>query len=349
MLDTMGVFWTMKYPNNEDAALIRDWKMEAQGLDVKIFAPHGFFNKLKEDGVPADAPFALRPADLNPEDWCLTFGIDQNSDAGVLISRLVHTLRATQNYDIPDLMKAVEEDTKSERATKNAVYSHFGRVTGWGIFSPTGTPLTELAVGGQVTVLDMSVYATLPSGWLIRALVIGLISKKLFTQRMLARKNEELTTIDQAVHYFKEKTEKLSQPLVWLIVDEAHEVLPKDEKTAATSALVTILREGRQPGISLILASQQPGKIHGDVITQSDIVLAHRLTAQADAEALGQLTQTYMREGLLQQLDMLPRAKGSAVIFDDQNERVFAVSIRPRVTWHGGSSPTALVNTEKTL
>lgn len=345
MLDTMGVYWTMKYPNNEDAQILQDWKMEALGLDVKIFTPHGFYAKQKEEGVPSDAPFALLPADLNAEDWCLTFGIEQNSDAGVLISRIVYALRTQQkNYDIPDLMKAVEDDTKSERATKNIVSSHFGRVTGWGIFSKEGTPLSELAVGGQVTVLDMSVYATLPSGWLIRALVIGLISKKLFTQRMLARKAEELTAIDQVLHYFsKEKKDKLSQPLVWLIVDEAHEVLPKDEKTAATSALVTILREGRQPGISLILASQQPGKIHGDVITQSDVVIAHRLTAQVDAEALGQLTQTYMREGLLEQLDNLPRAKGSAVIFDDQNERVFSVSVRPRVTWHGGSSPTAVV------
>ena len=76
------------------------------------------------------------------------------------------------------------------------------------------------------------------------------------------------------MHYFaKEVEEKMEEPLVWLALDEAHELLPKEGKTAATDALITILREGRQPGISLILASQQPGKIHTDVMTQSDIVI----------------------------------------------------------------------------
>jgi len=106
---------------------------------------------------------------------------------------------------------------------------------------------------------------------------------------------------------------------------------------------VTIVREGRQPGISLVLASQQPGKIHTDVMTQSDVVIAHRLTAQVDVEALEQLTQTYMHEGLNEQLARLPKNTGSAVVFDDDNERVFAIKVRPRITWHGGSSPTALV------
>jgi hypothetical protein len=44
------------------------------------------------------------------------------------------------------------------------------------------------------------------------------------------------------------------------LTDEAHEFLPRDYKVASTDPLVTVMREGRQPGISLILATQQPGK-----------------------------------------------------------------------------------------
>ena len=126
------------------------------------------------------------------------------------------------------------------------------------------------------------------------------------------------------------------------VVHNCHELLPKEGKTAATDALVTILREGRQPGISLILASQQPGKIHTDVMTQADTVLSHRLTARLDVEALGQLTQSYMQKGLEEEVDNLPRVKGAAVIFDDANERIFPVQMRPRFTWHGGGSPFAI-------
>jgi hypothetical protein len=203
--------------------------------------------------------------------------------------------------------------------------------------------LKDIVAGGQVTVLDVSPYATMASGWEIKALVVGLISRTLFNQRMLARKTEEFKSVDAAMHYFSKDTEeKMTEPLVWLAIDEAHELLPHDGKTAASDALITILREGRQPGISLILATQQPAKIHTDVMTQSDTVLAHRLTAQMDTEALGQLTQSYMRTGLVDEIDHLPRVKGAAVVFDDANERIFPVQMRPRFTWHGGGSPKAI-------
>ena len=196
--------------------------------------------------------------------------------------------------------------------------------------------------------LDVSPYATMASGWEIKSLVVGLICRTLFNKRMLARKTEEFKTVDAAMHYFsKDEKEKMDEPLVWIAIDEAHELLPREGKTAATDALITILREGRQPGISLILASQQPGKIHTDVLTQSDTVLSHRLTARMDVEALGQLTQSYMRHGLEREIDLLPRVKGAAVVFDDSNERIFPVQMRPRFTWHGGGSPIAIRETKK--
>ena len=160
---------------------------------------------------------------------------------------------------------------------------------------------------------------------------------------MLHRRKEEFKAVESAMHYFGEEAEKKKEmPLAWLVIDEAHEVLPKTGKTAATDALVTILREGRQPGISLILASQQPGKIHTDVMTQSDTVVAHRITAKLDTEALGMLMQSYMREGLVTQLDNLPRQKGAAIVFDDTNERMYPMQVRPRFTWHGGEAPMAV-------
>ena len=351
MLDTMGVYWTMKYPNHVDTALLKEWHLEPKGLDVKIFTPAGFYDDYKEKGIPTDAPFAIRPADLNPEDWCLTFDIDPNSPAGVLISQAVHAVRDKQgDFSLKEIIEWVQKFEKADEHTKNVVVGHFHKTEDWGIFSKKGTPLKDLAQGGQVTVLDVSAYATLPGGWAIKSLVIGLISKKLFNERMVARKEEEFLSIDVAMHYFsKETEEKLKEPLVWLVIDEAHEMLPREGKTTASDALVTVLREGRQPGISLILASQQPGKIHTDVMTQADTVISHRITAEIDVKALGQLTQTYLRGGVVEKLEILPRLKGAAVIFDDMNEKVFPIQVRPRFTWHGGAAPTAMVEKIKKL
>jgi len=127
-----------------------------------------------------------------------------------------------------------------------------------------------------------------------------------------------------------------------LITHNCHEFLPREGKTPATDALVQLLREGRQPGISLVMATQQPGKIHTDVMTQSDIVIAHRVTARPDVEALNEIMQTYLLENIRSEMNKLPSLKGSAILLDDNSERLYPIRVRPRFTWHGGEAPTAI-------
>lgn len=344
LLDTMGIYWTMKYPNYQDAELVRNWGFEPKPLNVTIYTPEGFYRQYKEEGIPTDFPFSIRPIDVNPEDWCLSFEISVNSAEGVLLARVIQDLNAREkSYELDEVLAALRGIEESNQVTRDILINQFEKAKGWGIFSRKGTPLKDLVAAGQITVLDVSPYATMASGWAIKALVVGLISKTLFNQRMLSRKAEEFQTVDTAMHYFtKETEEKIKEPLVWVALDEAHELLPHEGKTAATDALITILREGRQPGISLILASQQPGKIHLDVMTQSDIVIAHRVTAKIDVDALGQLMQSYMRRGLDEELNNLPSTTGAAIVFDDINERLFPIQMRPRFTWHGGSAPIAI-------
>ncbi|MEA2036869.1 MAG: ATP-binding protein [Nanoarchaeota archaeon] len=349
MLDTMGVYWTMKYNNKKEADLLKEWELDSKPLEVKIYTPTGYYKEYKEKGVPTDAPFSIKPAELDASDWCTTFELDINSVEGVLIERVVNDLKEKgDEFEIEDIVKAIQNDDRSKQETKDAIENRFIATEDWGLFSKEGTELKDLVKGGQVSVLDVSCYATIPSTQGLRALVIGLIAEKLFVQRMIARKDEELQSIKETTHFIGEKAEmKQKEPLVWLVIDEAHEFLPNDRETVATHPLQIILREGRQPGISLILASQQPGKIHTDVMTQSDIVIAHRITARVDTEALSMLMQSYMREGLDKQLNLLPRLKGSAIIFDDTNERIYSMRVRPRFTWHGGEAPTAMHKAKK--
>lgn len=41
-------------------------------------------------------------------------------------------------------------------------------------------------------------------------------------------------------------------------------------------------------------------------------------------------------------MDDLPSLKGSAIILDDNSERIYPSRIRPRFTWHGGEAPVAI-------
>jgi hypothetical protein len=77
-------------------------------------------------------------------------------------------------------------------------------------------------------------------------------------------------------------------------------------------------------------------------MTQSDIVISHRITARLDVQALGLLAQSYMEHGIERAMNDLPPMKGTAVVFDDLNEKILMMRVRPRVTWHGGASPTAM-------
>ncbi|HLD43018.1 MAG TPA: ATP-binding protein [Candidatus Nanoarchaeia archaeon] len=351
ILDTMGIYWTMKYPNKQEEELLEEWGIKGKPLSPLIFAPVGYFSQFKEKGIPVDYPFSLQPSQLSAFDWCHAFGIDINSPLGVLIERVIGKLQDEgKNYSLLDIRAELSVEGKVEQAVRDAADNRFQVAEHWGLFSEEGIKIDRIVKGGQISILDVSAYAVVPGAENIRALVVGLLTQKLFIDRMVSRKAEEYQAIRKSREaIFEGEDEASTEPLVWIIIDEAHEFLPNKGKTAASDSLITILREGRQPGISLVLASQQPGKIHTDVMTQSDIVISHRITANVDIQALGMLMQSYMREGLDTQFNYLPRVVGSAIAFDDVNERMYPMRIRPRVSWHGGGAPTALREEKKNV
>jgi hypothetical protein len=343
IFDTMGIYWTMKFPNKKDKELLYKWNLKTKKLPVKVFVPFGHYEKYLERKIPVDKKFALAVSELNSEDWIITFGLNMINPVSVLIERIVSELKEQGEFGIKEIIENLEKDEKASEEVKNAAIGLFEAAKTWGIFSEKGkepTQINDLITGGITSVLDLSVYNSVGL-FNVRALVIGLISRKIFNQRMDARKKEEIMSLSKGFDFMSSE-EKKETPLVWFFIDEAHEFLPLHEKTAATDALVQLLREGRQPGISLVLATQQPGQIHRDVMTQSDIVIAHRVTSQPDLEALNHIMQSYFLESIKKYMDDLPSLKGSAIILDDNSERIYPMRIRPRFTWHGGEAPTSI-------
>lgn len=352
-LDTMGIYWTTKYPNYRDADLLSEWGLEPKtlGEDVLIFVPEGFYEDLKGKGVPVDKPFSLNTSDLTSADWCTLLNVSIISPHGVLISRsITKLLEKKKPFGVDDIILGIRGDPKATNEVKEAVVNMFETVKAWGLFSKKGTPITDLIQRGKMSILDVSYYIHQGASFSIRALVIGILARTILRERLFARKLEELATISKGWRYFKKDYEKESKekvPMVWLFLDEAHEFLPKHEKTLASDALIQVIREGRQPGISLVLATQQPGKIHTDAITQCDIVISHRLTAKIDIEALNNIMHTYLPFALQKYIEELPRTKGAAIVLDDKLERMYPIQIRPRTTWHGGAEPVIVPEKEE--
>jgi hypothetical protein len=351
IMDTMGIYWTMKYPNHKDEPLLREWGLEGKGIEnVVIYTPVGFFKEWREKGIPTDKPLALNPGELGPDDWWLSFELNPNEPLGVFVERIILSLKKEHGnyFDIEDIIKAIQA-SDAEENIKTAAENRFRSAQTWGLFSKDATAVKDLAAAGQITVLDLSAYMALPNGWRIKHLALGIITKKLFLERMVVRKDEEYQSIHGAIHYITSEHDEpkgREMPIVWLAIDECHEFLPAQGQTAASESLITLLREGRQPGVAMVMATQQPGKIHTDAMTQSDIVLAHRLTAKIDVDALGAIMQGYFRGKLDQLLNDLPRVAGAALALDDVNERMYPMRIRPRFSWHGGGAP-AIVREKK--
>jgi uncharacterized protein len=349
LIDTMGVYWTMRMPNLEDEKLLSEYNLKPSGVRTRIFTPYKFFEEYKKKGIPTDYPFSIKASELDSDDWLETFKQKKFSALGVLINDVISALKEKKkDFTLQDIMAEIKASTEFPQEQKMEVLAMFKLAENWGIFADTSTEIGFLAAPGEISVLDVSCYATMPSGWDVKAMAIGLVAKHLFISRMLSRKDEEYKMIKRQSTFasadIKMPEQAVKMPLVWLVIDEAHEFLPVDEKNrnAATEPLKIIMREGRQPGLSLILATQQPGKIHTDVMTQSDIVISHRVTADIDIKSLMLLAQSYNRDGLMEAMEDLPKLKGTAIVFDDLNESIHQIKVRPRVSWHGGGSPNAL-------
>jgi hypothetical protein len=172
-------------------------------------------------------------------------------------------------------------------------------------------------------------------GWGVRTLVAALVARKTFEIRSRYRRIEQLRELG------KETVSESEIPLVWMLVDEAHRFAPRGRKTAASAPLVEWARQGRHPGLSLVLATQRPGSIDSDILSQCDLILAHRLTSKPDVDALAGIQPTYAK-GLLEKLESLPAdSPGYAYVIDDSTEQNFHMRVRQRKSWHAGDDAKA--------
>ena len=165
--------------------------------------------------------------------------------------------------------------------------------------------------------------------WYSKRAIANIILRKIFETRMQAREKEiEMETSG----IFSRDV-----PLFWVLIDEAHEFLAKDVNSPVKNTLVQIIREGRGPGVSLVLATQQPNKLEDDALTQANIVIAHKLTNKVDIETVNSIMRNFVDVDLeILFAENLPNKPGAALVLDDKSERVYPIMVRPRITYHGG-------------
>ena len=338
-IDTVGIFWGLKLPaKNKDAEMLEAWDLRPEGTKARIYVPKGQLEFYKEKGLPIDGAFTLKCSELEETEWQALFRLDWKDPAGILISEVIALVKERMGtyYGIDDLIAAVKTITDSPEDVKKAVISRFNMVKSWGLIEKNGTKISDLAAPGAITAIDVSSYRQTVGAEGVKDIVVALIGKKLFEQRMLFRKEEEIRLINEG-----KRTSKM--PIVWLMIDEAHMFMPKDEANIALPILLEWVRVGRQPGLGLILATQRPNKLHPDAISQCDVFISHRMTSQPDIEAVGALRPTYMATDIDKLYAEMPRQKGFALVIDDNTEKTWMIKIHPRRSWDASVTASAFL------
>ncbi len=278
----------------------------ASGVAPVVVDPMGTFGSLAApaDGDPVPATVVSAPSvtasALDPRSWCDLLSLSPESGAGGLVWAAAGA--ADTVAAMCDHVRGADAARDHERAAVN----HLRLAAEWGVFDPDGLTAAELA-GPELTVVDVSGLDAAPSNAVLRG-----IAEALYRGR-----------VDGGV-----------DRLPWLLVDEAHAFFDG----VAAPALRTILTRGRAPGVSLVAATQRPAAVPDVAVSQSDLVIAHRLTSGADVAALERVQPTYLTRGIE---DRMPTAPGEVVVVDDATETVHSATVRRRDTPHDGGSPSA--------
>jgi len=332
-IDTMGIFWSMKLPNEQQRELLKKWDLKPKGFpNAKIYVPYKQIEEFREKNLPIDEGFSIAPNEFSADEWLLAFNLKRTEPTGMALEKNVNEiLEQQEKFSIEDLIVKIKDDKETSNDVKNALENMLTVANQWGVFGTQGIDIDNLIQPGQITVVDVSHLRT-TEAWSVRNFIVAILSKKIYQRRLIARKEEEVAKITG-------EEIKKSFPMVWLIIDEAHNFLPSDQETVSSESLRVIVKQGREPGVSLVCITQMPSKIHQDFLSQVDIVISHRLTSRDDLQALHAVYQSYMLEDLEKLINYLPRGwPGATIILDDNLEKIFTVQIRPRLSWHAGGT-----------
>ncbi|AIG98437.1 putative ATPase [Archaeoglobus fulgidus DSM 8774] len=178
----------------------------------------------------------------------------------------------------------------------------------------------DLFQEGVINVIELSHLD--PHRFGLRQFILSIICKKLFYERVRARRLEEFGRITNV-------------PRIWLLIDEAHQFIPSGRTTASKPILIRWVKEGRQPGLSIVLATQQPSAIDNEILSQCNIVISHRVTNKLDLNALNVLSHDYMKLEFREYMKKI-KNPGEAIFLDDEAENIRLVGVRKRMSRHGG-------------
>ncbi len=343
VIDTVDVFRQMGDPNDGQAKLLSKWNLQPRGFPVAIYIPRSTYLGLPDE-VKKKAqlyPLAISPRELTNSDWgyVLERGGQLSTTMDNLIGDVLEAVRKgyylengekvplKRDFSIKDMVHCIESNPSIielyQLSTRTALVQRLRSADKLGVFYSGGTSAQDLAIGGQITIIDVAPLGSEAEA--VLAILTNMLCRQVLTYRMAW--TDDGTSAREEL------------PPTWLIVDEAHTLVPRSGSTPAKDAIIGYAKLGRRFGCSLVLCTQQPSAVSDDAISQADVLISHSLSHDGDIRALQQRAPAVMLDEFKDKVFISSLPRGSALVFDQatENKRGFIMQVRPRLSQHGGS------------
>lgn len=368
LFDPLDVYWTTRYAvaESENPEAHKHFKLaKSAGLPDSEYAVDAWVpgSSASRDADPEwFQTLQLPVSTMGLEEWELLLGVNAMTepmgqafaDALALIRdkgyrRDGEDIAPRSSFDLDDLGDAVGSDemvVTYHPETLRALRQRLSALNGTGLFSAQGTTMTELLVAGRVTVVMLG---RLPQSY--RAAVVAVLTRMLIDARSRGAFAEKRLALDPELSVAsRAKIEKIAQasvPRAVVVLDEAQSFLAPGPKSPARSLFVQLVKEGRNIGLSAVLATQQPAALDQRVLSQVETFITHQLVTEPDIRAVRENLKSAMPDSIQygsRQMDfgdLLRQVPPGVCVISaaDMNtnvRRASVVHIRPRATVHGG-------------
>ena len=342
VIDTQSQFWTLGYPprdaipaNKTQLEELTRWNIEPNNLaTTRVYTPPGATTFLGNEKT-----LQIRPKDVSAEEWCALLGQEVYGPQGHIIAATLEGL-GDRDFELFDMLAFIADDgnwpTVAE-SSRNAISYKLDDYRRTDLFSANGLSVRDFLKDGACNILSLRELRNED-----KSLITAVIARNLFD--ILGKHHNRKKTSN----FFGKPFDDDGTPdRVWLVIDEAHVVAPRGEISAARNALVEYVKRGRDAGLSLVLATQQPSALDDRILSQVNLTFSHRLSFQSDINAAVNRIPTKAVRGMkfagssLSDFGDMVRVldAGQCFLGDQASSRAVLIQMRPRISAHGGYSP----------
>lgn len=368
LFDPLDVYWTTRYgvaPTENKEARRHYQLAKSAGVTEVTFAVDAWIPGASNRRAADPEWFQtleLPTSELGLEEWELLLGVNVMSEPiGQAFADVLTLVQVTgfhingervepaTAFDLNDLANAVgatELDSTYHRETLRALRQRLLSLFATGLFSSTGTGIRDLLAPGRLSVVMLG---RVPQSY--RTVVVAVLTRMLIDRRSEAAFAEKRLVLDpeltEDIEASLRRTVTGGVPRTIVMLDEAQSFLSPGESNPARALFIRLVKEGRNMGLSAIIATQQPSAIDSRVLSQVETFVAHQLVTEPDIRAVRENLKSSLPERIqfaAQALDFpallrqLPPGVSfiSAADLNTAVRRSIVVAVRPRATVHGG-------------